>query len=112
MFFDSNEQSMIADRLRCSNGIIVGVNTVVPHSLAYDWKNPYLKRYINFYEFRKNEFSFPRPSKKIRIPPAFQPIANVPSPEIRLHHMPALESCDSRHGSMDRTMDGMEVIVR
>ena len=98
MFFDSNQQEMIADQLRCYSGIVVGIYTVVPHSVAYDWENPYLKHYNDFYEFRKKEFSFPPPSKEIRIPPAFLPIAKEPFPEIKLNHVPNI-SCDLRQGS-------------
>ena len=96
------QKEIIADKLRCYSAINVGINTVVPYSEAFDWLNPNLKHYQNFYEFRKNEFSFPAPSKKIRIPPAFLPTAKEPAPKIKLHHVPR-ENCDSRQGFTDQS---------
>ena len=92
------QKEIIADQLQCYSAINVGINTVVPYSEAFDWLNPNLKHYQNFYEFRKNEFSFPAPSKKIRIPPAFLPTAKEPAPKIKLNHLPR-ENCDSSQGS-------------
>ena len=96
MFFDPNQKENIAEQLGCYSSINVGVNTVVPYSTAFDWLNPNLKIYNNFYQFRKNEFTFPAPSKKIRIPPAFQPIKKEPSPEININHVPK-EKCDWKY---------------
>ena len=96
------QKEIIADKLRCYSAINVGINSVVPYSEAFDWLNPNLKHYQNFYEFRKNEFSFPAPSKKIRIPPAFLPTAKEPAPKIKLNHLPR-ENCDSRQGSTDQS---------
>ena len=96
------QKEIIADKLRCYSAINVGINSVVPYSEAFDWLNPNLKHYQNFYEFRKNEFSFPAPSKKIRIPPAFLPTSKEPAPKIKLHHVPR-ESCDSRQGFPDQS---------
>ena len=96
MFFDPNQKENIAEQLRCYSSINVGVNTVVPYSTAFDWLNPNLRIYKNFNQFRKNEFTFPAPSKKIRIPPAFQPIKKEPSPEINLNHVPK-QKCDWKY---------------
>jgi len=93
MFFDPNQKENIAEQLRCYSSINVGANTVVPYSTAFDWLNPNLRIYNNFYQFRKNEFTFPAPSKKIRIPPAFQSVKKEPSPEINLNHVPK-QKCD------------------
>ena len=100
MIFEKSflQKEVIADQLQCYSAINVGINTVVPYSEAFDWLNPNLKHYQNFYEFRKNEFSFPAPSKKIRIPPAFLPTAKEPAPKIKLNHLPS-ENCDSSQGS-------------
>ena len=99
MIFEKSflQKEIIADQLQCYSAINVGINTVVPYSEAFDWLNPNLKHYQNFYEFRKNEFSFPAPSKKIRIPPAFLPTAKEPAPKIKLQHVPK-ENCNLRPG--------------
>ena len=44
------QKEVIADQLQCYSAINVDINTVVPYSEAFDWLNPNLKHYQNFYE--------------------------------------------------------------